>query len=86
MTRQRKEIQKRMWELEREEMAENELGCGMFSEQISRAFAPYHQKLQDEWCATYGRTEKEQMDYVFAKLDEAYEAGRIPWSPCWGIV
>jgi hypothetical protein len=86
MTRQRKEIQKKMWELEREECAEYELGCGFFSQEIAEAFRPHWEKLEELWCATYGRTRQEQMDYVFERQNEAYDNGRIPYTPCWGAI
>lgn len=86
MTRQRKEIQKKMDELERMENAEYELGCGMFGNEIATVFAPSWDALNAEWAATYGMTVKQLMDRVFEKQNEAYEAGRIPWSPCYGMM
>ncbi len=85
MTRQRKEIYKEMDQLYREESAEYELGCGFFSKEISEAFAPAWNRLHEKMAATYGMTVKELDDRRFQKQNEAYEAGRIPWSPCYGM-
>ena len=84
MTRERKELQKKMCDLEMQERAEYEMGCGFFGQEIQEAFAPAWQKLHEAWAQTYGRTVKEHDDYIFAKQCEAYDAGRIPWSPCYG--
>jgi hypothetical protein len=85
MTRERKEIMRKLDELHAEEQAEYELGCGFFSEEIEKAFRPSYDVLYDAWAATYGRTQKEHSDYVFNKQCEAYDAGRIPWSPYYGM-
>ena len=84
MTRERKEIQKQMFELEMQEQADYELGCEFFSQEISEAFRPAWNTLYDRWAATYGQTQKEHADYVFQKQCEAFDAGRIPYSPCYG--
>lgn len=84
MTRERKELMRLMEELEMQEQSEYELGCGFFSEEIAEAFRPDWEALHDRWAATYGRTQKEHMDWIFNKQCEAYDAGRIPWSPCYG--
>lgn len=85
MTRERREIMKEMDELAMQEQAEYELGCGYCSEMIEEAFRPDWEALHDKWAATYGRTQKEHMDWIFHKQCEAYDAGRIPWSPCYGM-
>ena len=84
MTRQRKEIQKRMFDLEMQQQADYELGCGYCSREIEEAFAPYWNALYEAWAATYGMTVKQHDDHIFKKQSEAYDAGRIPWSPCYG--
>ena len=85
MTRERKELQKQMFELEMQENAEYELGCGFGSQEISEAFQPAWNDLYDRWAATYGRTIQEHMDYVFAK-QEAALAGKVPYDICWGSI
>lgn len=81
MTRQRKEIQKEMDQLMRQEEAEYELGCGFGAESIQEAFQPYWEELHRKWAATYGMTEKELAERVFEKQYEAYKNGRIYWEP-----
>ena len=56
MTRERKEIFKKMDELGRMEQAEYEMSCGFCTEQIEKAFAPSRQRLQEKLAATYGMT------------------------------
>ena len=53
MTRERKEIFKKMDELGRMEQAEYEMSCGFCTEQIEKAFAPSRQRLQEKLSATY---------------------------------
>ena len=84
MTRERKELQKQMFELEMQEQAEYELGCGYCSREIEEAFHPAWEALHKAWAATYGMTIQEHDQHVFDKQCEAYDAGRIPWSPCYG--
>lgn len=84
MTRERKELLRQMDELQMQENAEYELGCGYCSQQIQEAFAPYWEALHNKWAATYGQTVKEHDDHVFKKQCEAFDTGRIPWSPCYG--
>ena len=85
MTRERKELQRQMKELAMQEQAEYEMGCGFFGHEIEEAFRPNWEALHDKWASTYGRTQEEHMDWIFKKQCEAYDAGRIPWSPCYGI-
>lgn len=85
MTRQRKEIRKEMESLERAEAAEYELSCGFFHEEIERAFFPQRRRLQEKFAATYGKTVKELDERIFEAENEAYEAGRIEWMPCYGM-
>lgn len=85
MTRERKELLKQMDELQMQENAEYELGCGYCSQQIQEAFAPYWEDLHNKWAATYGRTIQEHMDYVFAKQDAAL-SGKVPYDICWGSI
>lgn len=84
MTRERRELMRQMEELHMQENAEYELGCGFFSEEISEAFRPSWEKLYEAWAATYGQTAREHDEHVFQKQSEAFDAGRIPWSPCYG--
>ena len=84
MTRQRKEIQKEMELLEREESAEYAMGCGFGASEVAEAFAPLWEEIYKRWAATYGQTVAEHDKLVFERQNEAYEAGRIPWSPCYG--
>lgn len=86
MTRERKEIMKKIDELNANENAEYEMSCGFFTEEIEAAFHPAFEALYDAWAATYGRTQKEHMDYIFDKQNAAYEAGRLPWSPYYGMI
>ncbi len=85
MTRERRELMRQMEELHIQENAEYELGCGYCSQEIEEAFHPYWEALYDRWAATYNMTQKEHMDRVFEKQCEAYDMGRIPWSPCYGM-
>lgn len=84
MTRQRKEILRELEELKRAEMAECELSCGFFQEEIEQAFFPYRRRLQEKLAMTYGKTVKELDERIFEAESEAYEAGRIQWAPCYG--
>ena len=84
MTRQRKEILRELEELKREEMAECELGCGFFQEEIEQAFFPRRRRLQEKLAMTYGKSVKELDERIFEAGNEAYEAGRIQWVPCYG--
>lgn len=84
MTRQRKEILRELEELKREEMAECELGCGFFQEEIEQAFFPRQRRLQEKLAMTYGKSVKELDERIFEAENEAYEAGRIQWVPCYG--
>ena len=61
------------------------MGCGFCTEEISNAFAPLWEDIYTRWAATYGQTVKEHDQVVFDRQNEAYEAGRIPWSPCYGM-
>lgn len=85
MTRERKELMKKLESLERQKMAEYEMGCGFFLNEIDEAFRPEYEAIYDALAATYGLTRKEHDDYVFNKQCEAYDAGKIQWSPCYGM-
>lgn len=79
MTRQRKEIQREMEALYRQEQAEHELGCGFFSKEISEAFAPMWQKLYEKLAATYGKTVGEYEAMCYETHKKIYAAGVIPF-------
>lgn len=81
MTRERKELIKKLERLEMQQAGEYELSCGFCTEEIEKAFHPAFDALYNAWAATYGRTQKEHADYVFNKQNAAYEAGRIQWPP-----
>ena len=84
MTRERKELQKRMFDLEMQEQAEYALGCGFGDQEIQEAFTSAWDKLYETWAATYGLSVREHADHIFAKQCEAYDAGRIQFCPCYG--
>lgn len=84
MTRQRKEIRRELELLEREQMEEYELSYGFFQEEIEQAFSPRRRRLQEKLAMTYGKSVKELDERIFEAENEAYEAGRIHWAPCYG--
>ena len=79
MTRQRKEIQREMEALYRQEQAEYELGCGFFSKEISEAFAPFWQRLDEKMAATYGKTVDEYNAMRYETQNRLYAVGVIPF-------
>lgn len=85
MTRQRKEIQKEMEWLAGMEEADMELGCGFGSRETVEANKSCWDRLYEKMAATYGMTVKELYDRRYEQQMKAYEAGRIPWSPCYGM-
>jgi hypothetical protein len=80
MTRQRKEIQKEMDALYAQEQAEYEMGCGFGSEEISRAFQPEWDRLNEKMAATYGMTAEQYETMGYEVQDRLYEAGVIPFN------
>jgi hypothetical protein len=79
MTRERKEIFKKMERLEMQEQAENELGCGMFQSEIGKVFAPHWQSLCEKLAATYGKTVKEYEEMCYEEQERLYSAGILPF-------
>ena len=79
MTRQRKEIQKKMEVLSMQEQAEYEMGCGFCTTQIQEIFAPLWQKLYEKLARTYGKTVDEYMTMQYETQEKLYEAGLIPF-------
>lgn len=59
MTRQRKEIQKEMDALYRQEQAEYAVGGGFGVYETEESFAPRWQELHEKMAATYGMTYEE---------------------------
>lgn len=56
MTRQRKEIFKKIEELNKWIEAEIEMGCGFGADKINHIFTLNHESLMAELAATYGMT------------------------------
>ena len=80
MRRQRKEILKKMYELDMQEQAEHEMGCGFGTSEIAEAFAPYWQALREKMAATYGMTVDEYDAAQYETADRLYEAGILPYN------
>lgn len=59
MTRERKEIFKKMAEIDKQESAELEMGCGFFASEIHDAFMPIKRELDEMLAATYNKTVEE---------------------------
>ncbi len=79
MTRQRKEIQKEMDALYRQEQAEYEMGGGFGTYEIAEAFAPHWQGLYEKMAATYGKTYEEYEAMQYETKNELFEKGIIPF-------
>lgn len=79
MTRQRKEIMKKMNVLQMQEEAEYEMGCGFATDKISNIFAPLHKKLNEKLAATYGKTAEEYESMCYDIQHKLYLKGAIPF-------
>ena len=75
MTRQRKEIQKQMEELDRCEQCDMEMGCGFGISEIADAFAPHWNELREKMAATYGKTAEEYEMMCYEIQNRLYSAG-----------
>lgn len=79
MTRQRKEIYKEMEQVEMQEQAEYEIGCGFGTHEIADAFAPLWQRLYEKLAATYGKTVEEYEAMQYETQHRLYAAGIVPF-------
>lgn len=79
MTRQRKEILREMEELDMQEQAEYEMGCGFGTSEIARVFAPFWEKLYGKLAATYGMSVKEYEEAQYEVKKKLCATGIIPF-------
>lgn len=78
MTRWRKEILKKMIELDKDQCAEYEMSCGYFTSEISEAFNKRRDILEDEMAKSYGMTREEYDNMCYENQNYSHIGGEIP--------
>lgn len=79
MTRWRKEVIKKIEDLEIQQKAEYEMSCGFFASEIAETFKKNRDKLEGEWARTYGKTRIEYEEMMYAIQPTLCEADVIPF-------
>lgn len=79
MTRWRKEVIKKIEDLEIQQKAEYEMSCGFFASEIAEAFKRNRDKLEGELAKTYEKTVAEYEEMMYAMQPVLCEAGVIPF-------
>ena len=79
MTRWRKEVVKKIKELEIQQEEEYQISRGLFSSEIAEAFKENRDKLIEELARTYGKTRIEYEEMLYAIQPTLYKVGVIPF-------